>query len=237
MANGMDDKLKKIQRVKKMASLLNWARQNFRRFDDTRKSIIEIADRPPQRSIGPVHKLCKELAYRRMTYDEVCAKTSSYSGYLRMAADEVLPAFNDYFISNQIETVSDLESQRFKFPIGKTDDGKTRSVPIQPTYMGIRGDFPLPTFVLGWTKIPYNLHQKRLISTMIFRAILTQQDFLGSDAQVLTFPRTNKWSKAREPRGWMVSEFANMTDAELQEQFDRYNKAVRDVIKELEARD
>lgn len=232
----MEEKSKKIKRVKTMFGLLNWARHNFQRSDDTRKSLREIAENPPRRSIGPVHRLCKEIAYRRMTYEEALAKAASYKSYLKMAASEVLPAFNTYFISNQIETVPELEIERFKFPIGKADDGKTRAVPIEPTYIAIKGEALIPTFLLGWTKIPYNLHQKRLISTMILQAVLTRQDFIGSDAQVLTFPRTNKWSKAREARGWMVSQYADMTDAELQEQFDRYNKAVRDVIAELEAR-
>jgi hypothetical protein len=233
----MDEKSKNIHRVNKVAGLLNWARQNFRRFDDTRKSVLEIADNPPRRSIGPIHRLCRDIAYRRVTYEEACEKASPYSGYLRMAADEVLPAFNNYFMSNQIETVPELDGQRFKFPIGKTESGKTRSVPIEPTYVAIRGDTLIPTFLLGWTKVPYDHHQKRLISTMISQAVLTQQDYLGCDAHVLTFPRTNKWSNGREPRGWMVSQYADMTDLELQEQFDRYNRAVSDVIKELESRD
>lgn len=233
----MDEKSKKIQRIKKVFELLNWARHNFRRTDDTRNSLREIADNPPRRSIAPVHRLCREIAYRRLTYDEAIEKASAYKGYLKMAANEVLPAFNSYFTSNQIETVPELELERFKFPIGKAEDGKTRAVPIEPTYIAIRGDKLIPTFLLGWTKIPYNHHQKRLISTMILQAVLTRQDFIGGDAQVLAFPRTNKWSKAREPRCWMVSEYANMSEAELQEQFDRYNKAVRDVIAELEARD
>lgn len=237
MAEKMDDLRQKIKRVNNPLGLFNWARLNFRRLDDTRKHILRLADSPPRNSIAPVHKLCRQIAYRQITYDEALEKTRHYKSYPKMVADQVLPVFHDYFISNQIETLIELDGEIFKFPIGKNDINRTKSVPISPTFISIRGDKIIPTFILGWTKIPYNHHQKRLISTIIRRAILTRQDFIGGDAQILTFPRS-KWSSGlREVGGWMVSQYDDMTDDEMQEQFDRYNKAVRLVVAELQSRE
>lgn len=237
MAENIDSLKKKIKRINDPLSLLNWARLNFRRLDDTQKSILNLADNPPRRSIAPIHKICKQIAYRQITFDEAFEKTEHYTLYLKMVAEQVIPAFYEYFISNQIETVIELDEEKFKFPIGKYDNNKTKSVPISPTFISVRGDKIIPVFILGWAKIPYNHHQKRLISAIIRRAILTRQDFIGGDAQILTFARSKWSSNLREAGGWMVSQYDDMTGEEMQEQFDRYNKAVRRVVAELQSRE
>lgn len=237
MTEKMDSIKQKIQRINNPVGLFNWARLNFKRLDDTRKSILKLADNPPRRSIAPIHRMCRDIAYRRISFEEAIEKASNYKNYPKMVADQVIPAFYNYFLSNQIETLPDLDGEIFKFPIGKNEDGKTRFIPISPTFIAIRGEKIIPTFILGWTSIPYNHYQKRLISTIIRRAILTRQDFISGDAQVLTFPRAKWSSNQRELGGWMVSQYDDMSDVELQEQFDRYNKAVQQVLAELQSRE
>lgn len=224
----------KIKRVMRTAGVLNWARQNYPRYDRTRLEVLKMADNPPRRSLRTIDRHCRDLANRSATYEEIQERCGSYTGYLRMAADEVIPAFHDYFTANQIETLPELCDERFLFPIGKDENGKTRTIPVSPTFYAIRGETLLPTFVLAWATVPYTLYQMRLISSIIFNAILTRQGYIGGDAMVLTFPR-DKW-KTRRPASWLVSRYADMDVDALQTQFDRYNRAVSDVVAELKGR-
>ena len=232
----MESNETKIKRVLKTAGVFNWARQNFQRFDDTLRQVWNIAEDPPRISLGPINKICTKLANREITFEDAMKQCEGYKGHLRMAADEILPVFYNYLIENQIDTVSGFAEERYPYPFGRDEGGKVRTIPVQPTFIALQGERAIPTFVLGWTKPDFSYHQIRLISTIIADAVLTQQDFIGSDAMIITLPRS-KWGKHREIRRWMVSSYANMSREELQTQFDRYNRAVRQVVEELKGRE
>ncbi len=231
----MDEIEKKIKRVNNPSQLMNWTRQNFERFDETRSAILRIADNPPKNSLAPIHRLCSKLANRGISYDEAIASTDNYSGYLRMSADEILPAFYDFLVTNQIETVPDLMEDKFFHPIGRRSDYKVKSIRIAPTYVAVRGEMLTPTFVVGWTKFALNPYQLRLVSTLIREAVLTRQPYIGSDAEILSL-RRQKYLPCRKVERWRVSQFADLTNDQLQEQFDRYDLAVREVVEELKSR-
>lgn len=231
----MENNETKIRRVLRTAGVFNWARQNLPRFDETLQQVWNIAESPPRMSLGPINRLCTELANRTITLEEAFEKCEGYEGYLRMSADEILPVFSKYLQDNQIETITGYDDA-YPYPFGKDEEGKTRTIPVKPNFITLQNETPIPTFILGWTKASFSFHQMRLISTIISEAILTQQDFIGSDAMVITLPRS-KWGKNREIRRWWVSAYANMTREELLAQFDRYNRAVQQVVDELRGRE
>lgn len=233
MAKVKTDKLS----ILKPASVLNWALQNSLRLDETRKKILRLARNPPQRSLATVNRLCRELAYKRLSFEDVLTKCDAYSGYVKMAASEVIPPFYNYLLENQIETTDEFDGERFPLAIGKLPNGETNFIKVDPTYFSLEGDRVTPVFVLGWTKIPFSPYQKQLISSIIYRAILTRQDFIGSDAIILTFPRDTWARKSRRRGGWRASQYAHLSDDALQAQFDRYGQALQDVLEFLEAED
>ncbi|MEG8014186.1 hypothetical protein [Sphingomonas sp. 22R3R2A-7] len=85
-----------------------------------------------------------------------------------------------------------------------------------------------------------NGFQKRLLATMIQQAILTQEDFEGSDALVLFTPRLSFSKSAREVREMWVSKTWPLSEDELRTQFNCYGNALDDavtiILKELAAR-
>lgn len=225
----IEDKIKRISRI---PGVLNWARQNFSRTDKTAAALKKLADAKITVSLNPVYNLCAKLAYREITFDSAFSKASGYEGFLKNAASEILPLFQDYLVQNQVEAVPDFKEFRVPFPIGSNIDGKVASIPVRPTFVYVRDGRLRPIFLLGWVDTPLDYHQRRLISAIIRRAILTQQDFLGSDAEIVTFPRI-KGTKQRYQGGWNISSFPDLSDEELSAQFSRYNKALQQVIKSL----
>jgi hypothetical protein len=228
----MEEKPKKPT-ITKISSVLNWTLQNFPRLDQTADALLKLEKNPPKKSLRPINKICAQIANREIDLEEANRLTDHYTDYLRMAADQIIPEFYKYAVENQVSATRAFDSERFIFQIGKLPDGSSNYIILEPTYYAIEGDFVVPTFVLGWTKIPFDTYKKKLSSSIINRALLSRQDFIGSDARIVTFPR-HKWSKTkREIGGWMVSRYANMDESELQTSLDRYNKALRIVLELL----
>jgi hypothetical protein len=225
---------KKIARLLKTPPIFNWALHNFLRFDDTKRSLARLAQAPVGKSLRSTYRICGEIAHRRIGFDEAMQKITKLKGYSQKAAKQIVPAFYDYFISNQMESVPDFEGDVFPYPIGRAPDGTTLTIPVKPLFVAIQGDRLLPVFLLGWKKVPFDLYRIRLISTIIQRSVLTWEDFRGCDALVVTFP-ADKWSDQRISGGWYVSRHADMTDEELHQQFDRYNRALHEIISELQS--
>lgn len=235
LANDMETIEKKIARLLKTPPVFNWALHNFQRFDATKRSLARLAEKPVGRSLRSTYRLCSELAYREIGISEAERQIEKrLKGYSKKAASQIVPAFHSYIESRQFETVPDYKGDIFPYPVGRAPDDSTLTIPISPTFVAIRGDNLLPVFVLGWRKIPFDYYRIRLISTIIAKSILTWQEFQGSDALVLTF-RSDKWSDERLPGEWYVRTHADMSDVELQSQFDRYNKALHEVIWELQS--
>lgn len=219
----------------KPSGVLNWALQNLPRLDDTRRELLRFALNPPRVSLGPINRICAQLAEKKVDLAKALENTAHYRGYLKMAAEEVLPPFAEYLENFQIETTDAFQEERFPFPIGELPNGETSYLRIEPTFYALEGEKVIPTFLLAWTKVPFTTYQKELISSIIYRAVMTRQGFIGSDGRVLTFQR-DKWSKARIRGGWNISQYASLTDEDLQKQFDRYTRAVREVVDILDAR-
>ena len=223
----------KIARIRRIPSLINWARQNHARADKTRNNLQKLADSKISISLGAVYSLCAKLAYRQITYDEAWERALGYDGYPGKSATEILPVFNEYLTNRQIEAPSEFQGFQVPFPIGKSEDGKgTLYIPVRPTFVSIQAGRLVPVFLVGWVNSPLDVHQRRLIASIVRRSILTQQDFLGSDAEIVSFVR-RKFGKERQLGVWKASQFPDYSDEELLAQFARYTNALRHVIEYL----
>ncbi len=223
---------KKIKKIKKIPGVINWARQNYKRTDDTQKKLQNLVSNPIGISLQPIYGLCKKLAYRDMAFEEAYEKVSGYRGSLGSSGTSILRAFHDYIEQSQIEAVKEFDGFSMPYPIARDVDGEPLAIPVKPHFVTIREGKLRPTFIIGWADRPLNAYQIRLLSTIISNSLLTQQDFIGSDADIVAFPKM-KWSSARECNQWPVSRFANLSNEELADQFERYSRALRNVIATL----
>ena len=229
----MDDPEKRIRALLNLPSLVNWVRHNKRRLDDTIFQLREFSANPPRHSLQPIQRLCAALAYRRL--DEVTAleraKTFAHS-VLRVSGREIIPEFCRYLRSSRIEGIPELERFRAMYIIGKRPNNEPLLVPVKPTFIGVRNDKLVPVFVIPWVNLSLDGYQKYLLSTIICDSILTQQDFLGSDAEIIGFPRI-KGTKVRHQQGWRAQQYNLLSQDDLVDQFDRYSRALNAVINEI----
>lgn len=229
----MDDTEKKIKRLMKPPSLVNWVRHNKRRLDDTIFQLREFTNNTPHHSLQPVQKLCAALSYGNISEADALEKAEKINRpAARAAAREVIPTFCRYLSKTGIEGVPELDGFQAMYIIGKNPNDEPMFVPVRPTFIGIKNDKLTPVFVVAWADFNLDGFQKYLLSTIICDAILTQQDFLNSDAEITAFPRI-KNTKSRTQRGWQARQYDLLSQDDLIEQFERYSRALRAVIAEL----
>lgn len=229
----MDDIEKRIQSLLRLPSLVNWVRHNKRRLDDTIFQLREFTSNPPRHSLQPVQKLCAALAYGKLDQQAALEKAEEIiRPAARIAGREVVPAFCRYLEKTGIQGVAELDGFQAMYIIGKKPNGEPLLVPVKPTFIGLKNDKLIPVFVVAWVDFRLDGFQKYLLSTIICDAILTQQDFIGSDAEIVAFPRI-KNTRVRDQRGWRARQYDLLSHDDLVEQFERYSNALRTVIAEL----
>jgi hypothetical protein len=153
---------------------------------------------------------------------------------VRLAGKEILPAFYEFSKEHRLAGLSAFKGFSTPYPIGRSD-GATLSIPVVPTFTMLNGKTLVPVFLIGWARMSLDDYQKRLLSTIIYDAILTQQDFMGSDALIICTPRHRR-TRTRHILTWRSHDYADLSEEELQEQFARYRQALEDLIRALRAK-
>lgn len=229
----MIDKKEAIKRLLRLPSVINWARHNTRRLEETRTRLRLFAVKPPRISLGPVNRICASITYGDLTYQTAMAEVDKIAHpVVKQAGREVIPFFVSYAAANKIDGIKELGNISIPYPVGQGPDGRILFVPVRPTFTAVRDGALIPYFVIPWATLNLIDYQKQLISTVIEQALLTQQDYIGSDAVILGLPRI-KHTKVRYERSWSVRKYATLTSDDLVEQFDRYGTALRYVVDEL----
>lgn len=106
------------------------------------------------------------------------------------------------------------------------------AIPIIPTFVGIRSDQLLPVFVIPWANLPFDDFQKILMSSILKDALLSHQNFIGCDAEVVAFPKYED-ETVRYDRAWSVLSYARMDREDLNRQFSTFGRALTQVIDEM----
>jgi hypothetical protein len=180
-----------------------------------------------------VQKLCASIAYGSLDEAKALEEADQIiRPAARVAGREVIPAFCRYLQKSGIEGVPEFDKFRAMYIIGKNPNDEPLLVPIKPTFVGVKQGKLVPVFVVAWADFNLDGFQKFLFSTIVCDAILTQQDFLKSDAEIVAFPRI-KHTKSRDQQGWHARQYNLLSQNDLIEQFERYTRALRVVIAEL----
>lgn len=228
----MDEKSKKIKRILKTPSIFNWARIIRPRTDDTCIQLQKLAEGEIKRSLRPAYRLCRQMALREKSYEEVLSKADSYEGFAHDSSVELVEALHSYLIQNQIEVLDSFKDRVFSHPLGLGPRSTMLTVPTNPDFVSIRGETLEPNYLLGWADDPFRLPQYQLIAGVLKIAVLSRQDFIGCDARIITF-RRDKWSGQRICRSWLVSQFSDTPEHFINSEILRYNNALNQVYNEI----
>jgi hypothetical protein len=231
----MNDKERRKKRLLRLPAVENWVRNNKRRLDETVFALRNFDLNPPRLILSPVRALCSDVALARVEPDEIDGRIEAIKHpSARASARELVPAFREYLRRFPIEGLNAFETFRVTYPIGPNPLGGTLAIPVAPTFVGLRRDSLVPVFLIPWASLEFDDFQKVLMSSIIKDALLSHQDFIESDAEILSFPRLEHESERYEA-SWAVRSYATMDRDDLNRQFVTYGRAFRHVIDELDA--
>lgn len=215
---------KAIQKLRRPPSAHNWVRNIRPRRDDTAFALRNFALHGPRHSLKPVQDIIKQIVVDGISLGQALKCLEPVSDPLvRQLGVHIINAFHPYSVKHDwrgIEVFHDLtEFYRVAANV---------HVPVKPTFvLNIDGKL-VPHFVICWTQIGLSPYQKRVLSTLITDAILTLEEFQGSDAVIVCTPK-HRFSKfQRQIVEWKVSDHPALNEHEKQQLFDRYAGALVD---------
>lgn len=231
----MDPIQQKIDRLLAPRSVINWTSINFPRSDETEEAIWKIANLLNLPSLNSIYARCSRLAYRETTFEYEMEKINrSQSSYIGTMGSEIIPAFQDFLSTRQIEAIPDLRRFSDYIHIYIGEDVPDFPIAIRPSFIAIEDGKLTPYFIIGWSNLSLSPYQKQLLSTAICNSILTHQDFIGSDAIIVVMPRM-KYSNSRDVRWWKARSYAALTDGQFAEQASRFQSGLINTIRRLRA--
>lgn len=217
----------RIDEMRRPPTLANWVRLNARRRDETTTRIARFVLAKPRHALTLVYGLLADYVNLGSTAENVRTGIDGLVDPLvQRLGHEIATALLPWFDKNQIRGLPAFSTTLERFPIGRKV-----FIPIRPTFVAMINGRPTPVFIIGWTaQNALTGYQKQLLATMIYSALLTQEDFIESDALVLFTPRHKYSTTAREIREMWVSKIPLLTDEQLRAQFKCYGDALDDAL-------
>ena len=217
----------RIDEMRRPPSLANWVRLNDQRRDETTLRITRFVLAKPRHALSQVYRLLADY----VTLGVSAATTRAgvdliVNPLVRRLGHEIATALIPWFDRHNFKGVRAFDGMVERYPIGRNI-----AIPVRPTFVCLHDGKLTPVFIVGWSSNALSDYQKRLMATMIHRAILTLEDFDGSDALILLTPRLKYSKTLRDVRQIWVSKSWLMTDDELQRQFDCYGDALDEAVK------
>ncbi len=216
----------RVAEIRRPPTLANWVRLNAQSRDDTKLAIVKFAITKPTIDLSPIGKIIGDFVTMATTVLNV-RKAINRLADARVAklGREIIEVLLPWLGQENISGIRAFDSWSVPYPIGRGI-----IIPVKPTFTFNRSGKLTPVFLICWATMPFTGFQLQLLSTIIRRAILSQEGFEGSDALVLFVPR-HKFSKSeRWVRPMWVSKMGALTDRELLEQFDRFGNALDDAV-------
>ena len=213
---------KVIQKLRRPPAVHNWVRNIKRRTDDTALSLFNTAINGPRHSLRQITDIIRNVVIDQLP-DEQAFKclTPIKDPLVRAYGKQILTAALPYLREKGFKGVEVFRDMVEYYRV--TQDV---NVPVRPTFVVNDSGKVIPYFVICWAAIALTEYQKRILTTMIAEAILSLEEFEGSDAVILCIPRHRFSKTERYVHEWKVSDYEPLTEDEKTDLFDRYAKAL-----------
>ena len=215
---------KLIQKLRRPPAAHNWVKNIKFRRDETAKSLHDFALNPPRSSLMGAVGICVQFVVDRISEEQA----QKCVGYIKNPADRerarwIVRAFCAYAKEKGWSGI-----QIFRDMIEFYHVSAGVKVPVKPTFVLNDNGYLVPYFIIAWSKMDLSHYQMRILATIITDAILTLEEFQGSDAVIVCTPVAKYCKKERFVREFRVSDFEILSEDERQDLFDRYAGAIDD---------
>ena len=218
---------KVIEKLRRPPAAHNWVRSIKSRRDKTAFALHNFALFPPRTSLAAATGICGQIVFDGISLPQAlkCAEAIKQPAN-RERAKWIIEAFFRKARQKGWSGIEVFRGMVEHFPVSAGV-----RVPVRPTFVISEAGKLTPYFLICWAQMDFSPAQKSLLSTLISEAILTLEEFVGSDAVVVCTPLAHSSKFEREILVWRVSQFPALTSDERQAIFDRYAAALNDAEK------
>lgn len=220
----MTNPQKLIDKLRKPPAAHNWVKHILPRRDDTATKLAKFALYPPRTSLIATTAICTQVVVDGISLEQALKCVDGIKDPAsRLRARWITKAFYAYAREKGLSGLQVFRDMVEFFPVSAGV-----RVPVKPTFVLNEGGKLVPYFLICWTKMDLSPHQKSLLSTLITEAILTLEEFEGSDAVVICTPVAPQCKKERTILTWRTSDYPPLDEDEMERVFDRYSNALDD---------
>lgn len=213
-----------IAKLKKPPAVHNWVKNIRPRRDDTAKALRDFALNPPRSSLLAATAICTQIVVDGIDLEQALTCTNGIKDTAsRDRARWIVQAF--YAVARE-KGWKGLQVFRDMVEFYPVAAGVR--VPVRPTFVLNDNGKLVPYFLICWTKMDLSVDQRALLSTLIYEAVLSLEEFEGSDAIIVCTPLAPYCKRERGVMMWKASDFPPLDPEERQRVFDRYAGALGD---------
>lgn len=216
-----------IAKLRKPPAVHNWVKNVRLRRDETAFALHNFALNPPRSSLAKATEICAQIVVDQISLEQALKCASNIKDpSARERASWIARAFYAEAKRSGWEGIQVFRDMVEYYPVAAGV-----RVPVRPTFVVNEDGKLIPYFLICWSKFDLSYYQRRILSTLISEAILSLEEFDGSDAMIVCTPLAPWSKKDRQVITWSASAFAALDDDEKQALFDRYAGALNDAEK------
>jgi hypothetical protein len=212
-----------IKKLRAPPGVHNWVKNIRPRTDDMAHSLYNFAVNGPRHSLKPVENVIRQVVVDGIS-DEDAFKCLDLitNERVRKYGRQILIALLPHIREKGWKGIQIFKNMCERYPVAANV-----SVPVRPTFVVRQNGKAVPYFVICWTEIGLKGYQKRILTTLIQEAILSQEDFEGSDAVIVCVPRHSFSKSERYVVEWKLSDHPALSADEKADLFRRYGQALQ----------
>lgn len=220
---------KLLEKLRKPPAVHNWVKNIRMRRDETAFALHNFAVNPPRTSLLAAVNICIQVVVDRISLQQAIQCTKGIKDPSSSErAQWIVRAFHKVANDNGWEGIQVFRDMVEFYPVSAGV-----RVPVKPSFIVNDNGRLVPYFLICWAKMDLSIYQRRVLSTLITEAILSLEEFQGSDAVVVCTPVAPYSKKERHVFSWKVSGVQPLDDEEKKALFDRYAGAMADAEKML----
>lgn len=216
-----------IAKLRKPPAVHNWVKNVRARRDETAFALRNFALNPPRTSLSSATAICTQIVVDQISLEQAikCAE-----GIKDPAARERAIWISRAFFQ-KARKYGWAGIQVFRDMIEYYPVSAGVRVPVRPTFVVNEQGKLTPYFLICWARMDLTYYQKRILSTLIQEAVLSLEEFEGSDAVIVCTPVASYSKRERQIIKWSASSYPVLDHVEKKELFDRYAGALNDAEK------
>ncbi|MCB4767017.1 hypothetical protein LGR54_00180 [Ancylobacter sp. Lp-2] len=199
----------------------NWVRYNYADEVKTTKALVSFVRAIPQTTYVAASPIVRDrIIFGLDRETAMIAAMSKGPPKSRSHVAKLVSAFYDYDQGRKYSGSPSYDQFVHPFPVSRTIQ-----IPVKPLLIIAEGGQLKPLFLFGWSTMPLDTFQRRLLMTIVEDTVFSLTDFQNSDGEFICFPKNEHGIRA--PEVWHRGDYNSLSPQELKQKIEIYLTALK----------